>query len=168
MNTNMYSEVNVIPHESNVISKEGFSLLFGDDDDLDRKNKTISLNIDTEYNNDTNHNKSRFSNESIIILATGVGVGIVMFIPNGLMGDSGTPDALKMSHLGMFSSLLLIIGGIVGCFLNRWIALLPGLFVQFSPFILYNLFGANATIIVNVIFLVTYLCSVCYVYQRKQ
>jgi lipopolysaccharide export LptBFGC system permease protein LptF len=39
-------------------------------------------------------------------------LGVVLFFPNGMMSDSGTPRAHSAATVGIFASLLFVIGGI--------------------------------------------------------
>ena len=167
MNSKEYSDVQIDP---NGISKEGISLMFGDSDEHHIIHKVPCVNIDTKnYNNNDIAHATRCDTSTrvrlrscisltnrIFILLTGILLGLITSIPNMMAGDSGTNDAMKIANLLMFASIFFIVGGIMGCINKRWIALLPGFVLQVSPFILYDLIGADATIIVNVIFLVAY------------
>ena len=59
------------------------------------------------------------------ILVVGVFFGFNTLIL-GMMADSGTTLAVTFGAIAMLGSASLVIGGIVGAFTKRWIALVPG------------------------------------------
>lgn len=70
----------------------------------------------------------------ILIAVIGIGLGVVTFIPNAMMCDSGTTVAAFAAYTGMLASLSFVIGGIVGAIYQTWFALLPGLILQVAAF----------------------------------
>jgi hypothetical protein len=64
------------------------------------------------------------------IFITGLSLGFITFIPNGMMRDSGTTLAVRFSNIGLIASFLFIVGGIVGAIFKKWSALLPGTILQ--------------------------------------
>jgi hypothetical protein len=66
----------------------------------------------------------------VAILLVGVVVGYVTFISNIMMSDSSTAFAMRVASMGMGASGLFIIGGVIGLFWGSWRALLPGLILQ--------------------------------------
>jgi hypothetical protein len=68
----------------------------------------------------------------IAIGCTGLILGAITVIPNFMMSDSGTRIAKKASNVGVLASLLFVIGGCVGACWGRWVALLPGVILQFA------------------------------------
>jgi hypothetical protein len=74
------------------------------------------------------------------IFITGLSLGFITFIPNGMMRDSGTTLAVRFSNIGLSASFLFIVGGVVGAIFKKWSALLPGTLqlVAWSPMIIYG------------------------------
>ena len=65
----------------------------------------------------------------IAIFFTGAFVGVLMFPTIGIIfmeDDSSDPMTATMAMIGFIGSILLLIGGIVGAYINQWVTLLPG------------------------------------------
>lgn len=62
----------------------------------------------------------------LCILGVGVFFGLILAWPMMMMCASGKALQLTVSYLGTFGCLFLVIGGILGALMKRWIALLPG------------------------------------------
>jgi hypothetical protein len=62
----------------------------------------------------------------LLILLVGLGTAFLLFVPTVMMADSGTFSAVLGANLGFYGLLLLAVGGIIGFFIKKWIALLPG------------------------------------------
>jgi hypothetical protein len=60
------------------------------------------------------------------ILVIGVFWGVALFMPMGMLSDSGTTMAVTVSTIGVFGCIFLLTGGIIGAITKRWIALVPG------------------------------------------
>lgn len=60
---------------------------------------------------------------SILVIGVFFGLGSVML---GMMADSGTTLAVTFASIALLGSFSLVLGGIVGAFTKRWIALVPG------------------------------------------
>jgi hypothetical protein len=76
------------------------------------------------------------------ILVTGLSLGFITFMPNGMMSDDGSTLAVTFSSIGLCASFSFIVGGIVGAISKKWSALLPGTILQLvalSPMIIYGL-----------------------------
>ena len=71
----------------------------------------------------------------ILIAVIGIGLGLVLFIPNAMMCDSGTKVALLAAYIGMAACVSFVVGGIVGAIYQKWYCLLPGLILQISAFV---------------------------------
>lgn len=70
------------------------------------------------------------------ILLTGCFLGTATLVPNAMMSDNGSTLATTCAIIGLSASALFVIGGIAGCFLGTWKALLPGLGMQILPFVI--------------------------------
>jgi hypothetical protein len=65
----------------------------------------------------------------IAILLIGGYCGVLLFLSIGIIfmeDDSSHPMTPTMAMIGWIGSILLLIGGIVGAYVKRWIILLPG------------------------------------------
>jgi hypothetical protein len=60
------------------------------------------------------------------IFMTGLSLGFITFIPNGMMRDSGTTLEVRFSNIGVSVSFLFIVSGFEGTISKKWSALLPG------------------------------------------
>jgi hypothetical protein len=60
---------------------------------------------------------------SILVIGVYFGMGCFML---GMISDSGTTLAVTCGAIAMIGSLSLVIGGIIGALIKRWIALVPG------------------------------------------
>jgi len=77
------------------------------------------------------------SGKRIVILITGCFVGFMFFLPNAMMSDApaDTTSAVNAANLGIAACVLFVLGGVVGCALNTWKALLPGAICQLVAFV---------------------------------
>ena len=73
----------------------------------------------------------------ISILVVGVSLALILFMPNGMMSDSGTKKAQRAAGLGIATCIGFLIGGVAGCFCNSWFALVPAMVLQVLAFIVF-------------------------------
>ena len=65
----------------------------------------------------------------VAIFVIGTCFGVLMIPSIGIIfmeGDGPHAMTTMMATIGLIGSVLLIMGGIIGAYMNRWIALLPG------------------------------------------
>jgi hypothetical protein len=82
----------------------------------------------------------------VLILVTGLSLGLITFFPNGMMCDSGTTIAVTLSMIGLSASVLFVMAGIIGAICKKWYFLLYPLGLQLlvlSPALIYSIFGWN-------------------------
>lgn len=66
----------------------------------------------------------------LLILATGMLIGIVTVTPNVMLSEASTPAA----YLGTVGSIVFALGGCLGGYYGLWKMLLPGLILQVLAF----------------------------------
>jgi len=69
------------------------------------------------------------------VLLVGLTLGYITILPNAMMSDFGTEQAKRRASVGLAASALFVCGGVAGCILHSWKALLPGLVLQILTFI---------------------------------
>lgn len=78
----------------------------------------------------------------IIYVLIGLCLGMVTFIPNAMMSDSGTGGSLTAANIGMLASLSFAVGGIVAAVTNRCYWLLVGVVLQLLAFLVLTIVTA--------------------------
>ncbi len=64
------------------------------------------------------------------LLLAGLGLGAILFMPDAMMSDSGTPRAVAAAKIGMAACATLALGGLYGAFTGSASLLLIGLLLQ--------------------------------------
>ncbi len=64
------------------------------------------------------------------LLLAGLGLGAILFMPDAMMSDSGTPRAVAGAKIGMVACATLALGGLYGAATGSASVLLLGLLLQ--------------------------------------
>jgi hypothetical protein len=79
----------------------------------------------------------------VAVVFVGVFLGLITFIPNMMMGDSGSTSAIRAAYMGMAASACMAVGGIVGGIVSAcgrpcasWLCILPGVGLEILMFLI--------------------------------
>lgn len=81
--------------------------------------------VQQQQQHQTAISRGLFMAKRMAILATGWFLAFALFMPAGMMSDSGTSAAMTAMYIGLSACALFFLGGVVGCATGRWLALLP-------------------------------------------
>jgi hypothetical protein len=76
--------------------------------------------------------------QRLMILIPGVAFGCISVVPNLMLIDAGTNQAMTATTIGLLASVMFVLAGVIGAFLKTWAFYAVALLLQLIAFIIVS------------------------------